>query len=221
MKFVKSCPRFIEKILIGLIKQKKHKWLFAGVYKVLGYKKRKGGIYYSTELVENQNDLIGRVIVYHERKGRSSYLIGLPDGGGFYVSAITEKKLFVREFPGYNSVIIDYRTLKLIIDNQIESWKGALSNIKGVYLITDTSIGKLYVGSATGEDGIWQRWETYVTNGHGENEKLIQLLKEDPEHQYHFQYSILEISDSKEYMEEREIHWKKIFKSIRYGLNAN
>lgn len=29
---------------------------------------------------------------------------------------------------------------------------------KGVYLISDTYTGKLYVGSAYNENGIWGRW---------------------------------------------------------------
>ena len=216
---------FTREYVIGLIELKKHKWLFAGVYKVLGYKKRKGRIYYSTELVENQKDLTGRIIVHHERKSRPSYLIGHPDGGEFYVSAITETKLSVQEFPGYNSVIIDYRTLKIVIDNEIESWEGALSNVKGVYLITNTATGDLYVGSAVGEDGIWQRWEMYAKNGHGGNKELRQLLKQEPpEYLYNFQYAILEISDSHasdEYVLERELYWKNVLKSKEFGLNAN
>ncbi len=34
----------------------------------------------------------------------------------------------------------------------------ALKKITGVYCLTDTHTGKLYIGSATGEGGVAQRW---------------------------------------------------------------
>ena len=48
-------------------------------------------------------------------------------------------------------------TLKYIVDNNLPSWKTALSNVKGVYIIVDTKNGKQYVGSAYGDECIWQR----------------------------------------------------------------
>jgi hypothetical protein len=78
-----------------------------------------------------------------------------------------------------------------------DEWHGALANIKGVYLITDTTTGKHSVGSATGDDGLWQRWCSYTDNGHGGNKDLRKVLKEEgPEYKANFQYSILEIADT-------------------------
>jgi hypothetical protein len=51
----------------------------------------------------------------------------------------------------------------------------ALASVAGVYLISDTLTGKLYVGSATGEGGIWGRWCQYV-DGHGHNIQLKRLV---------------------------------------------
>jgi hypothetical protein len=36
--------------------------------------------------------------------------------------------------------------------------RGALSSVAGVYLISDTLDGRLYVGSASGQGSFWQRW---------------------------------------------------------------
>ena len=120
--------------IISLIALKKDKWLFAGVYKILGYEHQPDGRYiYTTELLPDQDDLIGRVVVGHKRTGRAAYLKGRKDGGEFYISEITEKKLSVEEFPGYNAVTVPYSKLKIIIDQRVSSWHGALSNIKGVY----------------------------------------------------------------------------------------
>lgn len=41
-----------------------------------------------------------------------------------------------------------------------------------MYLITDSSNGKKYVGSATGENMIWGRWKDYIANGNGGNIEL-------------------------------------------------
>ena len=107
----------------------------------------------------------------------------------------------------------------------IASWKGALSNVSGVYLITDTKIGKLYVGSATGEGGIWQRWSEYAGNGHGSNRELIALLSEKGnEYSDYFQYSVLEIADTHASANDiltRESYWKDVLCSREHGYNAN
>jgi len=52
------------------------------------------------------------------------------------------------------------------------SWQVRLKERKGVYLLTFDD-GMQYVGSATGEQGFWQRWCDYLTNGHGGNRVLI------------------------------------------------
>ena len=213
-------------MVIGLIELSKNKWLFAGVYRVLGcVKKSEKHVAYETELLTGQSDLIGRLIVEHVRDGRASYLIGKADGSAFSVSEVREKKLSVEEFPGFNSVCISFSKLQLIIEQEIQSWKGALSNIKGIYLIADIELGKLYVGSATGSGGIWQRWSSYVTSGHGGNQELRYLLKNKlRDYCSNFQYSILEIADShatEDFILERESYWKDVLMSRKYGYNAN
>ena len=107
---------------------------------------------------------------------------------------------------------------------EIATWHGALANIKGVYLVTDTVTGKLYVGKASGEAGIWQRWCDYAKNGHGGNKELIAVLNENgSDYMRNFQYSILEIADShasEEDILDRESHWMNVLKSREYGMNS-
>lgn len=213
-------------MVISLIELKRKKWLFAGVYKILGCEKRgEKHFEYSTELLDGQDELIGRVIVFHERKGRQAYLIGKPDGGEFYISEIREKRMSIEEFPGYNNVVIPFRKLGVVISQAVQSWKGALSNVKGVYLITDTLTGKHYVGSATGDGGIWHRWSGYVLNGHGGVKELEDLLKDKGEsYKENFQYSILEIADSHSSdgdIAERESYWKDALRTRELGYNSN
>jgi hypothetical protein len=71
------------------------------------------------------------------------------------------------------------------------SWQARLKECKGVYLLTFDD-GTQYVGSATGEQGFWQRWHDYLTNGHGGNRVLIRDQRDARD----AMVSILEVSGS-------------------------
>jgi len=110
-------------MVIGLIELRRNKQLFAGVYKILGHQKKgEKHIEYSTELLSGQDELIGRIVVHHERKGRAAYLKGHLNMEGFYISEILPKNLSVEEFPGYNSVSISFRKLQIIINQNVQSF---------------------------------------------------------------------------------------------------
>jgi hypothetical protein len=210
--------------IISLIDLGESNWLFAGVYRILGcgpHPKNREQFLYSTKLLPKQGDLIGRIIVHHKRT-RQSYIwnkpkIALP------ITEIRPKKLTIEEFPGYNAVIVSHSSLKTITGQKIASWYGALANIKGIYLITDTTTGRHYVGKASGKSGIWQRWCGYAENGHGGNKELKNVLKKKGEqHMKHFQYSILEIADthaSDNDILARETYWMNALKSRKFGMN--
>ena len=130
-------------------------------------------------------------------------------------------------FPGYQGVSLKHSDLRLIINQNEPSWKQALSNVKGVYVVTDTSNGKLYVGSASGNnEGIWQRWSAYanVKNLTGGNKGFIEILEANDEEYIlrNFKYSVLEIFDTKTKVEtiiERENYWKGVFETRKHGMN--
>ena len=139
------------------------------------------------------------------------------------------------KFCGYENVSISYNDLKYVINKS--SWKDALESVYGVYVLTDTSNGKLYIGSATGEQGIYGRWSTYLNSGFDKNEvengeypnkRLQQLVKtKGIQHiQKYFQYSILEIFPKNKMGAdkalEREIYWKNVFRTKeKWGYNDN
>lgn len=212
--------------VIGLIGLSPSKWLFAGVYQILDCELRDGRCFYSSSLLPGQSDVIGRIIVEHNRRSRASYLWGKESTESDYmVAELREKPMSVGDFPGYHATTVSYSLLKTIVTQSLPSWKGALSNLKGVYLIVDTSNGKQYVGSALGGDGLWQRWSEYVHTGHGGNKELRAVLtKKGSEHVSKFQYSILEIADSYAsdyYVRERESYWKNALLSKQFGYNQN
>ncbi len=211
--------------VLSLIDLKKSRWLFAGVYDVLSrgaQPARPEHYLYVTQPRPGIEEWIGRVIVEHVRT-RASYIwlrpeIKLP------LLEIRAQRMTVGEFPGYNAVLIRHATLRVITQQVVPSWHAALKNIKGVYLITDTSTGRHYVGKASGDVGIWQRWCAYADNGHGGNIQLKALLQEHgPEHMSHFQYSILEIADTHASDNDilvRESYWMNVLRTREFGLNG-
>jgi hypothetical protein len=83
----------------------------------------------------------------------------------------------------------------------------------------------VYVGSAYGGDGIWQRWTAYVKTGHGGNKEIKALLKQKgANYAWNFQFSILEVTDlnaNEDHAIKREAHWKKVLLSREFGYNKN
>ena len=135
-------------------------------------------------------------------------------------------RMYVRTArPGYKNVVLDRVSLGAIIRQELKSWKTALSIVKGIYLLTDVDGEKLYVGQANGKDGIWGRWKTYFTTGHGGNAGLIEAFGTcDEERLKNVTFSILEIMDNnsdKHEINRREKHWKSILLSRSIGHNRN
>ena len=84
------------------------------------------------------------------------------------VSELLREPYTGEQFPGYEKINHDFAALEVIFRTHRPDWKAALEHIKGVYLITDKSNGKKYVGSAYGDYGVWARWSCYIGTGHGE-----------------------------------------------------
>ena len=138
------------------------------------------------------------------------------------------------DFPGYDKVRVSFTELESELKNSVK-WQERLKAVKGVYLITDKSNGKLYVGSTSGEDGIYGRFKTYIDKGYDKDEvekgeypnKEFQELVKKKDKKYlraNFQYSILEtftLDTDRNEIIAREQYWKKVLKSKEFGYNAN
>ena len=220
-----SKKNFERDFILAVIYYGRDEWMFGGIYKRKGVRWLEDHFEYDTELLDIGKDLIGRAIVNFHRPGRQSYLYLEKWGEQLKVVEIQRKPYSVKEFPGYENVIIDFDLLKTIIEKEEPSWKTALSSVKGVYIITDKSNGKVYVGSAYGESSFWSRWASYTKDGHGGNKELKRIIdKKGLEYASNFQFSILEIRSSITDNEEiirRESYWKDVLKSIEFGYNEN
>lgn len=224
--------------ILSLIYYEKDIWMFGGIYKVLPVlpvpiQNNQGwtGWKYETELTDKATEYIGRAFFRFKKEFRASYpTLELDPKNGepiaeMPLSHILDKRVALTDFLGFDSVNIDYKTLKYIVSDNIISWKSALSNVKGIYLIVDTYTGKQYVGSAYGDECIWQRWSNYAKDGHGGNVELKELLKTNgADYKYNFKYSILEVCNmnlGNEYIISRESHWKEVLLTRQFGLNLN
>ena len=220
-----------DQISIGLVRMDtgKDEWLLFTVGKILSRKnvsKDYKGVEYNFKTLDKYKDIYGRVILSYHNDSQQMFrnARGLLDK--LVVKEILPTKYTGFEFPGYENVRLSFKDLETIINGNYPSYKNALKNQKAVYLITDKLNGKLYVGKATGEDRLLQRWRDYIKTGHGKNKDLKKIFsKKGFEYiKNNFQYSILENYNSNvddDYILERESYWKEVLKSRDYGYNCN
>lgn len=187
------------------------------------------GINYAGKELKRYRPLYGRVLIKYHKDFQASVINAESKLEKLVVSQVLPDVYKNDGFPGYDSVCLSYQQLKLVLEKNKSEWITALSNQKAVYLIRDVSNGKLYVGSATSKNGmLLDRWRSYISNGHGGNKCLQELIKEAG-FEYvkkNFQYSILENYNSRvddSFILRRESWWKKVFDSRnkKFGYNEN
>ncbi len=195
---------------------------FIGVYQITNREKFADDCfeYKMREVIGQFDDLKERVIIlwknaraWHQWINNNMEVIEIHPG------------LHYKQFTDYFDFILNFDELKEIVKNQYSDWKKVLSITKGIYLISDTKTGKLYVGSAYGENGIWGRWSNYaLTNGHGNNKLLKELIDFDPTYGNHFQFSILMLLP-RTITADEAIKKERLFKNKlgtnSFGLNNN
>lgn len=220
---------FKRKYVLSLIQlPSKKEWLFSGVHESLGYRPRETGsrcYRYNLSRCEAFNELCGRLVINFVKPGRQSYLIAENWVDQMHIAEFRAEKIQIADFSGFTQTMLTKKELDILVKQQIVSWKSALSSVAGVYVISDTETGHLYIGSATGDRGIWGRWCQYSKTGHGGNKELKALLKDrGPEYANNFLFGILETVDSSASANDviiREIHWKNMLLSRSHGYNSN
>jgi len=221
---------FERDYILSIIYMAKNEWLFGGIYKSVNVNqvksgKRKGKYLYETKLLDVGKDLIGKLVVSFEKDFRASYLLMEKYLDKLTVCEIRRQEYKFDPFPGYTNVNLQFDLLKEIIENNETSWETALSNVKGIYLISDKVTGKLYIGSAYGNDAFWQRWAEYTKNGHGNNKLLKETIsKNGKEYASNFTFSILEIfgiNTMDDEIRDKESFWKERLLTRKFGYNEN
>ncbi len=218
---------FSRRYIFSLIDyyHEQNKWLFGGVFEM----RARNATRYELQLVPDSEAFIGRLKLSYFRKrglrGRSFYLEKHLDQ--IKVCELLRDVYSGEHFCGYENINHSFVILETIVRQQRPDWHAALRNVKGVYLITDRSNGKRYVGSAYGNHGIWSRWCSYIGTGHGWNDELTKLIKKRglDYARKHYAFALLEYrpmrTDDKQIIE-RETYWKDVMLSRgQYGYNKN
>jgi hypothetical protein len=165
---------------------------------------------YEVRLEEKLLDLVGRLFV-EWGPGKLAWVQRADRNDKPVTELRTEFK--EPEFPGF----LDFIQPLSCIAGLPLSWVTALKASRGVYLLTCPRTKEQYVGSATGTDGFWGRWQDYVRTGHGGN---IVLKSREPSD---YQVSILEVAGTAATEPEiigREWHWMRKLQSREMGLNS-
>ena len=209
-------------ITIGFIRIKSNEnlWLLFHIGRVTNDLNIQNGVGYEYEVLTDYEKYFGRIIVRFKNKSQNMIRKAESVIDECEIAQVLPDVFDNDIFPGYDKVNISWNELSRVITK--DNWKTALRNQKGVYLITDVSIGKMYVGSAYGDEMILNRWKSYVKTGNGGNKELKEL-----DFQYikdNFRYSILDIFKSttdEKVIIERESWWKETLLSRKFGYNAN
>lgn len=131
-------------------------------------------------------------------------------------------------FPGFDDIHLTRGELTGMYANpgRYESWRSAMAAVQAVYVIACTACGRLYVGSATGAENLWQRWGDYAASGDGsaDNRDLARHVAEHPDHLAKFQYSVLQTfapGTDPNLVVAAEGRFKLCLDSVNNGMNAN
>src|SRR5690606_9268592 len=209
-------------ITIGLVKIHPNEdfWLLFHIGQVTKDLNKLNAVGYEYEGLPKYEMYVGRLIV--KFKNRVQTLIRNAESviDSCYVSQILPDTFDNDLFPGYDKVNISWKEMKRVLEK--DNWKTALQNQKGVYLLTDASNGKMYIGSAYGENMILGRWRSYLKTGHGGHVGLRRLT-------YDHTKQILRYAMLNKYkgttgyqlILSRESWWKGTLQNREFGYNEN
>lgn len=224
---------FSRPFVVALLTMPGSKWLFAGIYSVDGEPPfiqedgwSRSMFKYPMTRLDAQKAPSGRIIVNFDYRSRQTYPFAENHADELIVSEILSEPLSISDFNGFRTVDISMADLRVIVRQSLPDWRSALSSVKGIYLITDPTTGKAYVGKADGLQGLWGRFSVYAETIHGNNVGLIEHLESTgKDAALHWRLTILEVVDlytSDELINQRETFWKTVLMTrTPNGLNHN
>lgn len=161
------------------------------------------------------SDLVGRLVI--QWASPRAWWVNGTTGQKYPVIEVADVE--PEPFPGFDHLIVGFDRLQAVIsDPRYAAWRTALSSVIGIYLITDLSDGRQYVGKADGNETLLRRWTAYAANGHGGN---VELKKRE---RSNFQFSVLRVLDPSTAgadVNAVESHYKTALGTRTHGLNKN
>lgn len=239
-----SKPAFVDsKYVVSFLGAEKNSAIFYGIFEIKEILKNNELPIYSKELSKycNPQDKskdffikLKRLTAFDKYCNRIIIDWVVPRGWYNTYGEVKNKSLikilpdnYLKDFPGLMNVILDYYELETIIENpqSNEDWFNSLTRLQAIYLIVDKKSGLQYIGTTYGENGLWQRWESYVKGDRtGGNKEFTNLKEKNPVFYKEFQFSILEVlskTADQKYCSEKESLWKKKLGTRAHGLNKN
>ncbi len=215
--------RFVKEYIVSFAQISGCKYLFGGIFRIAD--RSKDG--YQVEYTDQYKHLIGRLILNYtgDNLRTTCFTPGYVYSNSF-VQGVYESRYQGEQFKSFEEINHSFWAIEVIVKNQLPDWKAALSSVFGIYLISDRSTGKHYVGSAYGEGGIWGRWSSYVYSFHGNNADLIELFEKKNASYFkeNFMFAILEILPTTKSQAEvisKESVWKEKLFTRQFGHNKN
>lgn len=202
-------------------------WLFGGVFEVLARRDKPHAFSYD---VTHRTDLLPgltqRLMVQFALAGRQRRRVFETCVDEMAVAAILPEPYAGQASPGLDSICITLRDLDIVVQQGRLDWRGPLEAIKGIYVIHDRATGQAYVGSASGDIGVWSRWGQYVESLHGGNRALVELVgsKGSDYARENLVISLLEFFPARvpdDHVWQRESWWKETLMTRTFGLNRN
>lgn len=203
------------------------RWLFGGVFEVVGRQPIPNAHSYDLELRDNiLGEYIKRLVIEFRPLGRNTRLNLEAQLDRMTVAAVLDQPYEGEEFPGVDKIDHSLGELQVIVRRNRLDWRSALEAMKGIYVIHDRQTGAPYVGAAYGDEGIWQRLCTYAATLHGGNVQLKALIADKGAQyaQQNLRFALLECLTSRtddQRVIDREVYWKQVLMSRTFGKNRN
>ena len=169
-------------------------------------------LWFDLDLTDFYAEWIGRLTIDWPGGERSWWRWA--DRNAFLIESILEQSALAREMPPWNEIALSWEELRVLPS----TWRAALSEWRGIYLIFDETDCKGYVGAAYGSDNIFGRWRSYAATGHGGNKDLV---SRNPAR---LRFSILERVPPDMEIEDvirLENSWKLRLHTRDFGMNRN
>lgn len=131
---------------------------------------RRGDIWHVLESDPRFDELKDRLVIVWPETGRHHQWL-VHDGALKRQIAVQEIRALGTQqvFPGFDHIVLDYHAHCALVRSDVSGWREPLSSTRGIYLISESETGDMYIGSAMGAEGIWGRWAAYAQTGHGGN----------------------------------------------------
>lgn len=216
----------IGQTVFSFIKMSHDEWLFISAAEIVDVPEASRA---KVRIIGKYKPLFGRLVIrYYKGNTYARYVFRMDKIiGNCTVKEILPCQYNGEQFEGYDRVHLPYNKLSDVFRGKImPTYYEALKKITGIYCLTDTKTGKLYIGSATGGEGVAGRWGNYLDSKHGGNKKLIALYNDKGPSYFeeNFTYTLIEyfgLSYDPSKIIEREQYWKLCLNTIKSGYNDN